>query len=205
MVDELSDEMTGVSADTGNSMDADAPPPGSGLKTKIMAVPSLSISLPRMLAFNCVEFTKVVLRTCPAKYTVEPGTKFVPFTCNVTGAAVAMVEGGQSEEIMGTGSMVVFGPWETTSCAPILLAESVNTFPGKGVKAPVEAFMEKPRICAKPVFPPEYIVDVEYAKFPVGSTVRERGFMPAANGEPDACVSAPAAGSMEKTEMLPVY
>lgn len=61
------DEMIGARADTGNSTDVEAPPPGSGLNTKTTTVPSLSTSLARMLAFNCVEFTNVVFRGCPPK------------------------------------------------------------------------------------------------------------------------------------------
>jgi len=61
------DKMTGEGADTGNSTEVEAPPPGSGLNTKTTAVPPLLISLARMLAFNCVELTKVVLRGCPPK------------------------------------------------------------------------------------------------------------------------------------------
>jgi hypothetical protein len=63
----LMDEMTGESANTENSTDVEAPPPGSGLNTKTAAVPLLSISLATMLAINCVEFTNVVLRGCPPK------------------------------------------------------------------------------------------------------------------------------------------
>ena len=63
----LIDEMTGERADTGNSTEVEAPPPGSGLNTKTTAFPSLSLSVARMLAFNCVGLTNVVLRNCPPK------------------------------------------------------------------------------------------------------------------------------------------
>src|SRR5215467_211344 len=79
----LRNEITGGSADTGNSTDVEAPPPGSGLNTKTTAFPSLSLSEARILAFNCVELTNVVLRNCPPRYTFDAGIKFVPFTCNV--------------------------------------------------------------------------------------------------------------------------
>ena len=61
------DEIIGERADRGNGTDVEAPPPGSGLNTKTSAVPSSSISDPRILAFNCFEFTNVVLRGCPPK------------------------------------------------------------------------------------------------------------------------------------------
>jgi hypothetical protein len=41
---------------------------------------------------------------------VAPGTKFAPLTCKVNATAVADVEDGESEEIMGTGFVVVDGP-----------------------------------------------------------------------------------------------
>jgi hypothetical protein len=41
---------------------------------------------------------------------VDPDRKFTPLTCKVNGMALAIVEGGESEEIMGTGFVVVAGP-----------------------------------------------------------------------------------------------
>src|ERR1700722_6188512 len=96
-------EIVGTRADTGNSTDVEAPPPGSGLNTKTMMLPLLSTSLARRLTFSCVELTNVVLRNCPPKYTADPGTKFAPLTCRVNAVSVAMDEGGFSDEIIGTG------------------------------------------------------------------------------------------------------
>src|ERR1700722_4038696 len=67
MLDGFIDEMAGSGVDTGNSTEVDAPPPGSGLKTKTRAVPPLLISVPRIVAFSCAEFTNVVVRACPSK------------------------------------------------------------------------------------------------------------------------------------------
>ena len=67
MLEGLMDEMKGRGLNTGNSTEVEAPPPGSGLNTKTTAVPPSSISLLRILAFNCVEFTNVVLRARPPK------------------------------------------------------------------------------------------------------------------------------------------
>jgi len=201
----LMEEMTGEGADTRNSTDVEAPPPGSGLNTKTTAVPPLSISVARILAFSCVELTNTVLRGCPPKYTVAPGTKFAPWTCKVNAMAVAVVEGGESEEIMGTGFSVVDGAEEIANWAPLLLAESVHGVPKNGLRIPEDASMEKPMICAKPVNPVVYFVDVEYANWPVGSTTMEVGLIPAANGEPATGVSAPVPELMTKAEMLPSY
>lgn len=147
-VEGLMDEMTGERADKGNSTEVEAPPPGSGLNTNTTTVPSLSTSLPRILALNCVELTKVVLCGCPPKYTVAPGTKPVPVTCNVNGIVVAVANDGESEEIMGVG----FGadePLEITSWLPLLVCGSVQRAPGNCVGIPEEALIEKPKIWAK--------------------------------------------------------
>ncbi len=144
----LMDEITGVSADKGNSTEVEAPPPGSGLNTKTTAVPSLSISLPRILAFNCVELTNAVLRGCPPKYTVAPGTKFAPFTCNVNGIAVAVAKDGESEEIIGVGFGAV-APLEIASWLPLLDCASVQRGAGNCVGIPEEPSIEKPKIWAK--------------------------------------------------------
>src|SRR5579863_10133998 len=158
----LMDEMVGERAATGNSTEVEAPPPGSGVNTKTTAVPSLSISLARMLAFNCVELTNVVLRSCPPKCTVAPGTKLAPLTCKVKAVSFAVVEDGESEEIMGTGFVVVVGPEEIANWSPLVNAvESVQGDQDNDVRSPEEASMEKPRSCAKAVVADAYVVEVE--------------------------------------------
>lgn len=63
----LMDEICGTGAEIGNSTEVEAPPPGSGLNTKMTAAPPLSTSPARMLAFNCVALMNVVARGCPPK------------------------------------------------------------------------------------------------------------------------------------------
>ena len=138
----LIDEMTGERADTGNSTEVEAPPPGSGLNTKTTAFPSLSMSVARILAFNCVELTNEEFRSCPPKYTLDPGMKFAPLICNVKGVSVATDEGGESEEIMGEGFSVVKGPFEIANCAPLLVVESVQGVQGSGAKTPETMLIE---------------------------------------------------------------
>jgi hypothetical protein len=41
---------------------------------------------------------------------VDPLTKLAPLICKVNAVSLAAVEGGESEEIMGTGFAVVDGP-----------------------------------------------------------------------------------------------
>lgn len=153
-LDGLSEVIEGAGADTGNPTIADWPPPGSGLNTKTRAVPLLSISLPKMLAVNCVELTKAVARAWLPKYTAEPGTKFDPFTVKTKGAAVATAEEGEREEIMGMGFGAAGGPLEITTWAPLLCSVSVNTGESNGVRIPEEELIEKPRIWAKAVYVP---------------------------------------------------
>ena len=72
----------------------DVPPPGVGLVTVTDAVPAVATSAARIEAVTCVELTKVVVRVLPAKLTVAPLTKPVPFTVKVKAAEPAVaVEG----------------------------------------------------------------------------------------------------------------
>lgn len=205
MLEGLIAEMVGESAATGNSTEVEAPPPGSGLNTKTTAVPSLSTSLAKILAFICVELTNVVLRACPPKNTVDPGTKFAPFTCKVKAVSFAIAKDGESDEIMGTGFIAVSGPREIAKPPATLSAVSFHGDQDSGVRTPVEAAMENPRTCANPAVADAYLVELEKANFPVGSTTMDVGLIPAAKGEPGICVSAPVPGLIAKAEMLPSY
>src|ERR1019366_1120868 len=136
----LMDEIEGEGLNTVNSTEVDAPPPGSGLKTKTTPVPPLAMSLLRILALSCVELTNVVVRACPPKYTVVPETKFTPLTWSVNPALPAVTEDGETEEIMGTGLDFPVDPYEMASRYPLLYwRESVHGEPESGVNAPVDA------------------------------------------------------------------
>lgn len=161
MLEGLMAEMVGESAATGNSREVEVPPPGSGLNTKTTAVPSLSTSAAKMPAFNSVELTNVVLRACPPKNTVDPVTKFTPFTCKVKAVSFAIAEDGESEEIMGTGFNDVSGLREIAKPPAKLSAVSVHGDQDNGVRAPVEEAMEKPWTCANPAVADAYVVEVE--------------------------------------------
>src|ERR1700687_6372959 len=63
----LIDETVGEGLITVNPMEVEAPPPGSGLKTKATAVPPLAISPVRISALSCVALPNVVVRACPPK------------------------------------------------------------------------------------------------------------------------------------------
>ncbi len=55
-----------------------------------------------MAAVSCVALTKVVVRAFPLKLTVEPLTKFVPFTVKVKAAPPAMALVGEMLVMVGT-------------------------------------------------------------------------------------------------------
>jgi hypothetical protein len=63
----LIDEIVGEGLNTVNSTEVEAPPPGSGLKTKTTPVPPLAMSLLRISALSCVVLTNVAFRACPPK------------------------------------------------------------------------------------------------------------------------------------------
>ena len=54
-----------------------------------------------MAAVSCVALTNVVTRACPPKVTVEPETKFVPFTVSVKAPLFTSAEDGAIDEIVG--------------------------------------------------------------------------------------------------------
>src|ERR671924_543409 len=60
----------------------DVPPP-DGFITVTVAEPAAATSLAPMLAVSWVALTNVVARAAPFHCTVEPATKFVPFTVSV--------------------------------------------------------------------------------------------------------------------------
>jgi hypothetical protein len=68
---------------TGKKITFDVPPPGAGLVTVTEAVCAAATSAALMVAVNCELETKVVTRGLPSQFTVDPGTKPVPFTVTV--------------------------------------------------------------------------------------------------------------------------
>src|SRR5713101_4330184 len=84
----------------------DVPP---GLVTVTLKLPAMAISEARIAAVSCVALTKVVVRAFPLKLTVEPLTKFVPFTVKVNAAAPAMALVGEMLVIVGTGAQDLGG------------------------------------------------------------------------------------------------
>jgi hypothetical protein len=60
-------------------------------------------SLARITAVTCVEFTKVVTRAAPPKFTTDVFRKLAPFTVNVNAAEFATILFGESVVTVGTG------------------------------------------------------------------------------------------------------
>ncbi len=85
----------------------DAPPPGAGLKTVMLAVPAVAMSVAGIAAVSWVSETKVVGRLAPFQRTTAPLTKPEPVTVRVKAAPPAVAVAGASELITGAGLLIV--------------------------------------------------------------------------------------------------
>src|SRR5436190_10940600 len=83
----------------------DVPP--HGVTTVIEAVPAVAMKAAGTVAVSCVAETNAVASALPFQFTVEPETKFVPFTVNVNCGPPAAAQVGLSELIVGTALMVI--------------------------------------------------------------------------------------------------
>jgi hypothetical protein len=81
----------------------DVPPPGAGLDTVTLAVPTLAMSAATMDAVNCVLLTKVVVRLGPFQLTTDVLKKFAPLTLSVNAPPPAAAVTGLKLDIEGTG------------------------------------------------------------------------------------------------------
>ena len=111
--------------------------------TVMEAVPGLAMLAFGTVAVSCVEFLNVVASDVPFQFTVEPETKFVPFTVNVNPLLPAMAQAGLIEVIVGIPAQIVI-----TSVAlpvpPALVALMVTLY--------VPAVVGVPEIKPVPVF-----------------------------------------------------
>ena len=84
----------------------DVPP--HEVTTVIEAVPALAMRAAGTVAVTCVAETTVVPSGLPFQFTVEPETKFVPFTVNVNPVGLpAVAQVGLSELMVGTALIVI--------------------------------------------------------------------------------------------------
>lgn len=78
-----------------------APPPGAGLKTATLAVPTAAKSAAGIVAVNCVALTRVVALVEPFQRTVAPETKPPPVTVKRTLAEPVAADIGDRPVIVG--------------------------------------------------------------------------------------------------------
>lgn len=83
----------------------DVPP--HGVRTVIDAVPAVAMRAAGTVAVSCVAETKAVASGLPFQFTVEPETKFVPFTVSVNCGPPAAVHVGLSEVMVGLLLIVI--------------------------------------------------------------------------------------------------
>ena len=83
----------------------DVPP--HEVTTVIEAEPAVAMRAAGTVAVSCVAETNAVVNAVPFHLTVEPDTKFVPFTVNVNCGPPAAVQVGLSELIVGTALIVI--------------------------------------------------------------------------------------------------
>jgi hypothetical protein len=76
------------------------------LTTVIEAVPAAAIREAGTVAVSCVEETTVVASAVPFHFTVEPETKFVPFTVKVNPVPPGVAQVGLSELMVGVATIV---------------------------------------------------------------------------------------------------
>ena len=85
----------------------DVAPGHVGLVTVIDAVPAVGMREADTVAVSCVEEPNVVVSAAPFQFTVDPETKFVPFTVSVNPGPPAVAQVGLSELIVGLALTVI--------------------------------------------------------------------------------------------------
>ena len=96
--------ITGVAAIV-NVCAVDVPP--HGVATVIDEVPAVAMRTAGTVAVSCVAETKPVASGLPFQFTVEPETKFVPFTVSVNCGPPAVAQVGLSELMVGLLLIVI--------------------------------------------------------------------------------------------------
>src|SRR5439155_2314722 len=122
--------------------------------TVIDAVPAVAIRAAGTVAVSCVEETNAVVSAVPFHFTVEPETKFVPFTVKVNCDTPDVAQLGLSELIVGTALIVI-----TSVALPVL----------QGL-APLLALMVTlvvPAVVGVPEFTPVLVFTIRPAGSPV--------------------------------------
>jgi hypothetical protein len=84
----------------------EVPPPGEGLLTATMAVPTTAISPAEIEEVSWLLLMKLVERLAPFQSTVEPSVKFEPMTVRVKPLSPALAELGLRLIIAGAGLLI---------------------------------------------------------------------------------------------------
>jgi hypothetical protein len=92
---------------TANICAFDVPPPGVGLTTVMLEVPTVVTSAAVIVAVSVELEIKVVARDEPFQSTTEAETKFVPLTVRVKSELPAPIELGSSNVVAGAGFKIV--------------------------------------------------------------------------------------------------
>ena len=108
----LREETEGTGLLIANVSAPEMPPPGVGVETVTVTMPSVVMSAPVIAACKPVPETKVVGRALPFHWTVEEETKLVPVTVNVNPALPATTELGLRDPPASEGIGLGAGPLE---------------------------------------------------------------------------------------------
>ncbi|OGZ72540.1 MAG: hypothetical protein A2908_01560 [Candidatus Staskawiczbacteria bacterium RIFCSPLOWO2_01_FULL_38_12b] len=95
--------IVGAGFSTENGTVLEIPPPGKGLKTVILGIPAVVISVAEIIAVNLVEETKVVALFELLNLTTDPLTKLLPYTVKVNWPEPTNFSVGNMPVITGTG------------------------------------------------------------------------------------------------------
>ena len=122
----------------------DVPP--HGVATVIEAVPAVAMSAAGTVAVSCVAETNAVVSAVPFHLTVEPETKFVPFTVSVNCGPPALAHVGFSELIVGAPLIVNVSVAVPVPLPLVALRVMLYVFAVVGVPEikPVDVFTVKP-------------------------------------------------------------
>ena len=85
----------------------EVPPPGAGLNTVTVPLPTDAILAAGTDAVRDVALTNVVVRAVPFHFTTEVPTKLVPVSVKVNVAPPAKPEAGEMDVSVGTGLLMV--------------------------------------------------------------------------------------------------
>src|ERR1700730_143056 len=100
-LDGLRNEIVGAGRKTLKAMLVELPPPGAGLTVETKKIPALEMSATEMAAVSCLVLINVVGLAVPPNNTLEPLTKFVPFTVSVKLPLPICSDVGEIDEMVG--------------------------------------------------------------------------------------------------------